>query len=66
MMPSRYPIFDQQKMSNPFTSDEIKKAVSKMKTSKSPGCDEIPVELKIYAPDYVYESIAEIFNQIRW
>ena len=32
-------------MFNPFTSDEIKKAVSKMKMNKSPGCDEIPVEL---------------------
>ena len=50
-------------MSNPFTSDEIKKAVSKMKMNKSPGCDEIPVELIMYAPDCVYESIAEIFNQ---
>ena len=51
-------------MSNPFTSDEIKKAMSKMKMNKSPGCDEIPVELIMYAPDCVYESIAEIFNQI--
>ena len=50
------------KISNPFTSNEIKKAVSKMKMNKSPGCDEIPVE--IYAPDCVYESFAEIFNQI--
>ena len=51
-------------MSNPFTSDEIKKAVSKMKMNKSPGCDEKPVELIMYAPNCVYESIAEIFNQI--
>ena len=35
-----------------------------MKMNKSPGCDEIPVELIMYAPDCVYESIAEIFNQI--
>ena len=51
-------------MSNSFTSDEIKKTVSKMKMSKSPGCDEIPVELIMCAPDFVYESTAEIFNQI--
>ena len=51
-------------MSNPFTSEEIKKAVSKMKMNKSPGCDEIPAELIMYVPDCVYESIAEIFNQI--
>ena len=35
-----------------------------MKMNKSPGCDEIPVELIMYAPDCVYEGIAEIFNQI--
>ena len=51
-------------MSNPFTSDEIKKAVSKMKMNKSPGCDKIPVKLIMYTPDCVYESIAKIFNQI--
>ena len=51
-------------MPNPFTSDEIKKAVSKMKMNKSPGCDEITVELIMYAPDCVNESIAEIFNKI--
>ena len=59
-MPDLRPIV----MSNPFTSDEIKKAVSKMKMKKSPGCDEIPVELIMYAPDSVYESITEIFKQI--
>ena len=51
-------------MPNPFTSDEIKKAVSKMKMNKSSGCDEIPIELIMYAPDSVNESIAEIFNKI--
>ena len=53
-----------KEMSNSFTSDKIKKAVSKMKMNKSPGCDEMPVELIMYAPDCVYEGIAEIFNQI--
>ena len=38
-------------MSNPFTSDEIKKAMSKMKMNKSPGCNKIPVELIMYTPD---------------
>ena len=51
-------------MSNPFTSDEIKTSVSKMKMNQSPGCNEIPVELMMYAPGSVYESTAEIFNQI--
>ena len=45
-------------MPNPFTSDEIINAVSKMKMNKSPGCDEIPVELIMYAPDCVNERIA--------
>ena len=49
-------------ISDPFTSDEIQKVVSKMKMNKSPRCDEIPVELIMYVPDCVYESIAEIFN----
>ena len=40
-MPDLRPI----EMSNPFTSDKIQKAMSKMKLNKSPGCDEIPVEL---------------------
>ena len=51
-------------MSNPFTPGEIIKAASKMKMNKSPGCDGIPVELIMCAPDCVDESIAEIFNQI--
>ena len=59
-MPDRRPTV----MSNPFTPGEIIKAVSKMKMNKSPGCDEIPVELIMCALDCVDESIAEIFNQI--
>ena len=51
-------------MSNPFTSVQIKKVVSKMKMNKSPACDEILVELIMCSADCVYESIAEIFNQI--
>ena len=57
-MPDRRPTV----MSNPFTPGEIIKAVSKMKMNKSPGCDEIPVELIMCALDCVDESIAEIFN----
>lgn len=51
-------------MSKPFTSSEIKTAVSKLKTNKSPGCDEIPVELIKYAPDVIHKYIAEIFNKM--
>ena len=38
--------------------------MSTLKMNKYPGCDEIPVKLIMYAPDCVYESIAEIINQI--
>ena len=38
-------------MSNSFTSGEIKKVVSKMKMNKSPGYNEIPTDLIMYAPD---------------
>ena len=47
-----------------FTSVEIEKAVSKMKINKSPGFDVIMIELIVYAPDCLYESISEIANQI--
>ena len=33
-----------------------------MKLSKSPGCDEIPVELIKYAPKTIHEQIAGIYN----
>ena len=51
-------------MSNSFTSDKLKKAESKIKMNKYPGWDEIPVQLIMYALDCIYESTAEIFNQI--
>ena len=38
--------------------------MSTLKMNKYPGCDEIPVKLIMYAPDCVYESTAEIINQI--
>ena len=33
-----------------------------MKSNKSPGCDEIPVELIKCAPETIYKQIAEIYN----
>ena len=44
-------------MSNTFTSDEIKKAMSKMKMNKSPGCDEILIELIMCTPDCVFMRV---------
>ena len=51
-------------MTVPFTSDEIEKIVKKMKPNKSPGCDEVSVELIKYAPNEVHAHIAEIFNHL--
>ena len=49
-------------MATPFTANEIRKAIAKMKPNKSPGCDEIPVELIKYAPDKIHEQMAKIYN----
>ena len=35
-----------------------------MKINKSSGCDEIPIELLKYAPEIVFEHIANIFNRL--
>lgn len=43
-------------MTKPFTVNEIRKAVTKMKSNKSPGCDELPVELIKYSSEPVYET----------
>ena len=48
----------------PFTIAEVRKAVFKLKPGKSPGCDDIPVELIKYAPDEILQHITDIFNQI--
>ena len=39
---------------------EIGEEIAKMKPSKSPGCDEISIELIKYSPKTIHEQIAEI------
>ena len=51
-------------MTIPFTANEIRKAIAKMKPNKSPGCDEIPVEFIKYAPDRIHEQIAKIYSNM--
>ena len=57
-------------MKIPFTANEIRKAVAKMKPNKSAGCDEIPIEIVKYAPDKIHElymkihEIAKIYNNM--
>ena len=52
------------RMTIPFTANEIRKAIAKMKPNKSPGCDEIPVELIKYTSDKIHEQIAKIYNSM--
>ena len=50
-------------MSTLFTSSEIRKAVWTLR-NKSPGLDQINVELIKYSPEVVYEKIADMYNNI--
>ena len=50
-------------MSTLFTSSEIRKAVWTLKNNKSPGMNQINVELIKYSPEIVYE-IADICNNV--
>ena len=52
------------KMKNPFTADEIEKAAKKLKNGKSPGPDNVELELIKYAPIEIHEQIAAIFNKV--
>ena len=49
-------------MTTPFTAEEIKSATSKLKNNKSPGDDEVVVELVKQLPIQIYDEIADIYN----
>ena len=51
-------------MRNPFTAIEIEKAAKKVKNGKSPGPDNVELELIKYAPIELHRQIAEIFNRV--
>ena len=51
-------------MRNPFTADEIRKAVKKLKNGKSAGIDELKAELLKHSPDAVMEKISNLINNI--
>ena len=51
-------------MSKQFTSSEIRKLVWTLKSNKSPGMDQINVDLIKYSPEVVYEKITAIYNDI--
>ena len=48
----------------PFTANQIRKAISKRKPKKSPGCYEIPFELIKNAPDRIHEQIGKLYNSM--
>ena len=52
------------KMVTPFTADEITKAAKKLKNGKSPGPDNVELELIKYAPTELHKEIATIFNKV--
>ena len=47
-----------------FAANEIQKAIAKIKPNKSPGCDEIRVELTKHALDRIDEQIVKIYNNM--
>ena len=58
------PSISPQKLDNPITTTEVKKAISKIKNNKSPGSDNIPIELVKEGPIEIVEIIAEILNNV--
>ena len=51
-------------MRKPFTSEEILKAVTRLKNNKSPGADTVKAELLKYGNDEIFEEIAIILNGV--
>ena len=52
------------RMTMPFRANQIRKAISKRKPKKSPGCDEIPFELIKNAPDRIHEQIGKLYSSM--
>ena len=56
--------FPPHKMVTPFAADEIAKAAKKLKNGKTPGPDNVELELIKYAPIELHKEIATIFNKV--
>ena len=53
-----------QKIRRPFTAEEIRKIVRRLKNGKSAGIDKLEVEFLKYAPIEILQEIANIFNTV--
>ena len=53
-----------KRLKRKITANEVKTAVCKMTNNKTPGKDNINVELIKYAPEEIYKEIANILNGI--
>ena len=50
------------KMITPFTAREIKTVTRNLKNNKTPGKDDINIELIKHSPEIIYQQIAKIYN----
>ena len=53
-----------QKLSTPFTTEEIQKAIKSLKNNKSAGCDLLRSEHLKNAPEIIHEHIADLLNNV--
>ena len=51
-------------MSEPFTAEEVKKAVTSLSNNKSAGSDQLKAELLKHSPEEIFIEIAAILNEI--
>ena len=51
-------------MEIPFSANEVKDAANILKSNRSPGSDNISIELIKNCPDTIHQNIAEIYNII--
>ena len=53
-----------KRLNRPITKEEVIRAIQKMANNKAAGKDNIAVEMLKYAPDIVFEKIAQFLNNI--